>query len=168
MKFGATLDMMLAESLDKRLPHLITMLTAKKSKWKGDNPEEFIRSIAKFDPSGDSASYMPYIVRQVRFGNIALTEDGVRLKNTLTYFQNNSRKEAWPGHRDVSKYKNWRELERVVDDVKEERGELKSKREAEKDIKVLQKCGAFRLLISWVPLFLFRLLIDAPVHKCRK
>jgi hypothetical protein len=68
-------------------------------------------------------------------GNIVLnmtsTEDGPRMLDMLTFFDKNKSKPQWTGPKDINQYKNWRELEDIVE--KSQNVEFKSGKEQRKE-----------------------------------
>ncbi|MBD3405036.1 MAG: hypothetical protein GF411_02735 [Candidatus Lokiarchaeota archaeon] len=120
----------MSEDIEKRMPHLVRVLTSKRSHWHGSDPEEYIRSIAEFDPT-PNGTYMPYIVKQVSQDKLKLPEDGKRIHDALKYFHANKNKSGWEGHKDVHQYDKWRDLEDTV----EKHEPVKSRSEKIKDIK---------------------------------
>jgi len=147
MDFKTQINKVLSEDLDDKMPHLIASLTQKKSKWEGDDPEAFIRLIAQFDPTGNQAKYMNWIIGQVKRANIKLPEDGSRLHDALEFFLKHRNKANWPGKRDLNQYKNWRTIEDLMWELGGKEEELKTKGEQAREIKTKGARWVFGMII---------------------
>lgn len=133
--------LLLLEDAAAKIDLVYPALVGKKSKWPDKDKDErkikkFLLSLKKYDPTGDQGVYIPYIVSQMSRNNLVLNmgnqEDGNRLLNTLTYFNDNKNK--WTGNKDIFSYKNWRDLEEIVLKFQEEGKEFKSGKELRKEI----------------------------------
>jgi len=116
MDLLAKLDLMLFEDVESRISYLIEILLGKKSRWKfkelpdaQERAVKLIHDIAPYDPTGER--YLQFIVKQVANGTIRFPEDGPPLKEALEIFSKAFKKKEWSGHRDITKYDNWRDLQ---------------------------------------------------------
>jgi hypothetical protein len=129
------------EGLQSKMPHLLSQLTSKKSKWPDKDADEskivkFIEKLSEYDPT-KTGTYLPYIIRQIARDNLVITmdnfEDADRISSALNYFHEHHKKKDWPGHRDINQYKNWRELEDLTTKFQEEGKEFKSGKELRRE-----------------------------------
>ena len=94
--------------------------------------ETFIRQIAEADPT-DQKIYTPWLIKQVRKGNLRLPEDQDRALNALRSFEQNKRVAGYPGPKDINQYKLFQDLETTLDKIGGQA--LKSKRQAKREVK---------------------------------
>jgi len=161
MDLERRLDEILVEEVSDKLPHLAAMLMSKKSEWpykdKIDQQqlEQFILGLARFDPTGDRGQYVPYIVRLLTNKRPAIAnrnpddplpahepvlrigpgqdEDGPRILEALTYFDNNYKSANWKLPRDITQIKDWKILERMAVKAAKEGDDQQSKRQIDKE-----------------------------------
>lgn len=142
----------LVENAASKAPKLLPSLTSKKSLWPNSNASrednqafrqqfsdqeiiQFIASLAKFDPTGNKAVYLPYIVGQLSRGHLTITpdnpEDGQRIFNALEFFHENKKTRQWRElglSNNIHDYKDWRQLE----DVLFKHGDIESERQTKR------------------------------------
>lgn len=109
----------LGEGIEAKADHLAQRLL--QSRWSGKDrhsPEAiraFIISLSGWDPTGEQAKYVPYIVRQLANGSLTAEpgkqEDLDRIAAALKYFNTNYKSPQWTLPRDINQIRNWRELE---------------------------------------------------------
>ena len=148
------------ESLEAKAAKQVDVLMSKKSNWvdKGkfadvddnghvvdqdfdrDGVAKYVESLAEFDPTKDHGKYLRYIVDQLRENTIILPEDGSRLERVLGFFHDNKDKQQWKSmnlpidlYGKNSPIKNWRSLEKIVDELSEV--EFTTKGQETRDIK---------------------------------
>ena len=138
---------------------LARSLMSKKSRWSlmkdfvnSETDSEMLSSVVDYvlnlriyDPTGERGEYLKYIVAQLRTNNIALPEDGGRLRQTLKFFHNNKNTQQWKDLKlptdlmgKKSSISNWRNLEEIHHKLNPEEGEavdFTSKRQKERGIK---------------------------------
>jgi hypothetical protein len=81
-------------------------------KFRQDNnlqePEEIIRSLAQYDPSGTEdtpkGTYVGWILTTLSTGQIRLPEDGSKVRNALTIFDKYKKTKRWEGETDINQY----------------------------------------------------------------
>lgn len=93
---------------------------------------EYIKMLAKYDPTV-SKNYLAWIAKQVKNGQIRMPEDGDKVLERLTFFDNNKIKNSWKNKypNDIYKF-DFHTLADAVDDISGLGEEAKSKREKEK------------------------------------
>ena len=144
------------EDLESKIPILVDrVLISKKYKKEGgikpEEAEELVRKLAYFDPtSNKKALYTQYILTSFLKRNPETNapflelEDGERLKEALTIFDQNRAKKIWKdagGKTDVAQYKDWTELEDFVEKFAEK--SLEVERESTPEVEGCEEVISF-------------------------
>lgn len=150
----------LVENIDKRMPYIMSTLRHKRSPLKDysdDQLRKHILDMTEWDPTGDK--FVDYIARQVRDRRIDLPNDGPRMLNTLTTFnkiRNTGRlANQWKQFKggqyvDINRYKNWRELEGLIEEFVGDE-DLKGSKDQQRTLKVLAEEGSELVFETDIP-----------------
>jgi hypothetical protein len=143
MNFDEALDkvLVLAEDAASKAALLGQRLLGRKSRWPAkeqitpDQVQQFVLSLTRWDPTGETGKYLPYIVQQLSRSNLRIApgndEDGPRMLSALEFFEKVRKTPQWTGPRDINQFRNWRALEGLAE--KEDEGKFASKRQQRKE-----------------------------------
>lgn len=135
------LSILLFEGIETKINLLIQRLTGPNSRWSGkakysnDEIKQFIEALIQWDPTGNKAKYLPYMIRQLSLNNLVAEpgrlDDLERFKNALSFFESNYRSQNWQYARDINQFANWRNLEDIALNSSDD---YTSKRQARRNI----------------------------------
>lgn len=120
-KLGKALKIAIVEDISKKMDRLVAQ-TNKLLKREGSpiykyakragvepEPQQIVMSLAEFDPTGDSATYLPWIIKMVGAG-MNLPEDGASLHGALNKYHRVKRSPNFKGPTDIMRISSFSEL----------------------------------------------------------
>ena len=165
------------EGAEEKMAEFTRMLTGKKSRIRDRfvNPDGSMKDSAGADISqlvhdmiaiDKTEKYIPFIVKQVAFDNIKLSEDGNRLAFAIDKFKVVSKKPGWTGLKEIMQYDNWRKLEKDVKDYFEKYPEEEATAAANLEKELLDKMKAGCETMTTFSLNTTKGLIEYKLFKC--
>lgn len=123
----------LHEDIESKMPQLVKQV---KNIYKDEHhAANNLRIIADYvDPTGKRAVYMPWVAKQLKYGNIIWPEDAQKLQSYLMKFHEMKGSRNFRGEKDISRYRLFNNLADAVDT--HEGIDLKSKAQQTKETKV--------------------------------
>ena len=109
-------------------------------------PLKTVEDLSQYDPS--NGKYLTWIVKQVKNNTLRFPEDGDKVKERLTQFQQLSPKGNFKGEKDLNRYSSYGDLAKTIDDnlnVKT-KGEIVRAAETE-GAKLLDEQGVYKLYL---------------------
>lgn len=93
-----------AVSISKHRPQILKVIEKI-----GIDGEDLVQNLNNIDPSG---KYTSWILKQIYYKNIIVPEDNHRIKETLSFFQENKRRLT---HKDINQYRTIFDLEKEIE-----------------------------------------------------